>query len=190
PTAHAQVLLHREQGKDVDLLRDVADAGCLHLVRLELFEVALAEANRSGMRLEQAEDGLEQRGLASAIWSNDEREAARGGRKRHALQDVDIVLVAGTNVLNGEHSVRTHIPALPRYPAMTSCRRAISSSVPSAAMRPSIITVICPHRRRMSAVSWLTMTKVSPRARFSCSIRVTIVSLMTGLMPANGSSST
>ena len=44
-------------------------------------------------------------------------------------------------------------------------------------------------RRRITAISWLTMTKVRPRARLSSSMSAINWSLITGLTPAKGSSS-
>ena len=56
-------------------------------------------------------------------------------RNAEAAQDVDARQIAGMHVLHGEESA-VHCNERPRYAVITSSRRAISSSGPSAATLP------------------------------------------------------
>src|SRR5262245_20354359 len=74
--AHAQILLHRELGKDLAAFRDAGDAGCDHLMGWKPRDVAAVEYDAPGAWRRQSEDRANGRGLAGAVRAKQAGDAA------------------------------------------------------------------------------------------------------------------
>ena len=87
-----EVLVDREPGKDVSVLRDVADPAADDRVRAQSGELLAAEGDAAGTRHE-AEQRPHRRRLADAVSAEERRDPALLDVERHALEDVRLAEV-------------------------------------------------------------------------------------------------
>jgi hypothetical protein len=93
--AGAEVLGHREIGAEIDLLVDRADAELLRLLRGARGDGLAGEQDAAGVRLVEAGQHLDQRGLAGPVLAHQRVHLAGVKAQAHALQR----LHAGTEAL-------------------------------------------------------------------------------------------
>ena len=91
--AHEQVLLHRQARKDLAALRHVADAEARPLVGRERCDVPPSKVMLPERTGTQADQALEQRGLADAVAPEHGRAGALGNLEAHVAQDVAAAVV-------------------------------------------------------------------------------------------------
>src|SRR6266540_3942534 len=84
----AEILQHRQVGKDAAPLRDVADASARDLVRLAAREVKAVELDLARASLRQTHDRAQRCGFADAVAPEQRRALAHLYLQSHALEDV------------------------------------------------------------------------------------------------------
>src|SRR5437867_3412190 len=99
--AEQQVLVHRELGKDVAVLRHVADAAVRDLVSL-LAQQLLASPLDRALRLDQAHDGLYRGRAAGAVAPEQRNDLAGLHFEVHAMQHMALA-VEGVDVVELQH---------------------------------------------------------------------------------------
>ena len=124
PAAHAQIVLDREKRKGVDLLGHVAHPEPLDRVRLPTGDRLAIQPDRPSVRLQQAEDRLQQCRFAGSVRPDHEREAVLRDLEREALQDVDAALIAGMEILDLEQRRASHEAIRSRGEPEAGCGRA------------------------------------------------------------------
>src|SRR5688572_8148458 len=195
--AHQQVLFHREAREDLAPLRHVAQAGARTLVGFRLHQVELVEPDAAAARRHEAHQGLEQRGLAHTVATEQRGHLARRKLEAHVAQDVAaaVVLVEslndhwkkGSGPFYGKRVLTPFSVQRPRYTSITRSSFFTCSIGPSARTLPSCSTVTLRAMVSMKAMSCSTTTsECSPASeRKSSAVR----SVSSSLMPATGSSS-
>src|SRR5262245_1763112 len=81
-----EILLHREQGKDLAALRHIGDAALGAFERFEACDVSTLEQYLAAPRLELPDDGAQERRLADAIAAKEAADLARLDRERYLAQ--------------------------------------------------------------------------------------------------------
>jgi hypothetical protein len=123
--AQLQILQDRERGKDAPPLRHVRDAEGGPLVRPERRRVPPAELEAPGPGAHRARDGLEQRGLAGPVGSDDGDELA--------LRDLERSSGVGVRESPGSsgayYSTRKPRPVPPHEASLLDCRPSLSYTV-------------------------------------------------------------
>ena len=99
--AEHQVVEHGEAAEQGDVLERARHAERRDLARRPARDVAALEHDAAGIRLVEAGDHVEQRGLAGAVGADDREDAALGDVDRHAVDGGDAAEVLG-NVRNRE----------------------------------------------------------------------------------------
>src|SRR5688572_25657522 len=195
--AHQQVLFHREAREDLAPLRHVAQAGARTLVGFRLHQVELVEPDVAAARGHEAHQGLEQRGLAHAVATEQRGHLARRKLEAHVAQDVAAAVVLieslndhwkkGSGPFYGKRVLTPFSVQRPRYTSITRSSFFTWSIGPSASTLPSCSTVTLRAMVSMKAMSCSTTTSecVPASERNSSAVR----SVSASLMPATGSSS-
>jgi hypothetical protein len=80
------VLQHGQAAEQADALQRAGDAEGGQLVRAQPGELAAAEADRAGLRADEAAQDVQQRGLPGAVRTDDPGDPAPGGGQRDILQ--------------------------------------------------------------------------------------------------------
>ncbi len=105
------VFFHRQRTEDIALLRHPADPGPRPLVRPHRRDIEPAERDRAAKTPGDADDRIDQRGLAGAVAAQQRQHLAFAERQRHARQHHRLA-VSGAQAIDGE-KVR-HRRASPR----------------------------------------------------------------------------
>ncbi len=106
--AHAEVLLDVQGAEHVADLGDVADPARHQVVAVDADDVVAVEGHRAGPDRDQAEHGLDQRGLPGSVGSDDADQLGSGDVDRRAPEDVDAGDVAGDEVTDDEERFAGH----------------------------------------------------------------------------------
>ena len=85
--AELQIVPHAQLGKYISPLRDVAQAEFQQPARRRIGNVAAFEPGAAGLRLEQAEHGLEHGRFAGPVGADDGRDGSAPHPERGAVQD-------------------------------------------------------------------------------------------------------
>jgi hypothetical protein len=99
--AEQQIFAHRERGKDLTILRHVAQPLARNLVRCEAIDAHAAKGDASDRR-HQPHDGLHRSRPARAVAAKKTHDLARADVKRGALQDMTLA-VKSVQVVDVKH---------------------------------------------------------------------------------------
>ncbi len=103
--AHPQVLLDRHVGEHRVVLEDVGDAGGLQLfIRFQRGDVLAANADRAGENVGEAEDRVQDRGLAGPVRPDQAERLALANAQVEIVQDLHLA-VAGAQLVDREEGL-------------------------------------------------------------------------------------
>ena len=122
---HLEVLLDREAGEHVVVLRDVADAPVDELVGLEAGDVRAVEGDLAGPHGDEPEHGLQEGRLAGAVRADDADQLLAGDVDGAAVEDVDLGHVAGDQVGGLDDVLARRVRWARRRSAGTSVRSGV-----------------------------------------------------------------
>src|SRR6266545_4782941 len=152
-----EMLGHGQRGEDPPALRDQRHASAGDAVGGLAGQVAVAEVDTAGCWMQQAGDGVQQGGLASAVVPDDD---VHGGA----------AAIPGPQIVNAQHGQPTASIGLPRYTSRTVGSAAIWWGLPVARIRPwcSTVTVsaVAVTRSRLCSTSTTAHAAGNPRSTF------------------------